>query len=631
MYKLFINRGIYGVLIVLITAGLSFSQNRYNFDFQEKWEWVDLMIDNQCSLFGVIEQLKFLRDEYDINTGRLLFRELAKLDSLNQLNDFSKVIENDISVNRDYFRKQFSLFTGNINLADNFGGIVKAAVILTELRNSFNEENKLFADRTYLIKPAEQIPTEMKLSFDFSNADYLLSILKNPLSESDFKSLYESENINNITGNFKNKVISKEEFINCIKEVNNNDPLNNIYIICNPLAYLTLGNVRNNIENYEKTVNEIKNVQQNIFMNCAYLLSQFFPPNIIITNKINLLFGSRIAGWRGSNNEIQLDLNRFGNNYDLFTKYLTRELFYDVKNATQLNTIDYLYSNEDTILIKLIEEVYDNGISNYLAPILQANRPQSLLEKDFALFKRTYKAIIEKKPTEIIDSLFCIGSKEMYFHSMGTQMAYSLDVYLGRNSIRNALMYGPLFFFKEYMEAYNLDDTKIRSVFRLPKDFEKKLESMNRSVSYDMMRDVINIKLNSSDTAAINPSVRNLFKKYKDRKDIWYLNLLTGKLYINKGFFSESLPYIINSYTGIISREKFSKDIGNLYFTNSAYKESVEMFNRCISYSAEKPDYFLKRGISYYNLGEYDKSKTDFEKVISLDPENNLAKDYLSK
>ena len=397
MSKAFVNSIIYGLLIVLISANSGFSQNRYNFNFDEKWEWVDLMIDEQCSLYGVLEQLKFLRDEYDINTGRLLFRELSKLDNLNHLNLLTSIIERDVSVNREYFKKQFSPYIGNISYEENFGGIIRAAVILTELRNSFNEENKLFTDRNYLIKPAEQISSDMKLSFNYSNAEFLLSTFRSPLTETDYKSLYESDIINNIISNFYKDGISKDEFINCIREVSSNEPLINIYIICNPLAFMSFGNVRNNIDDYSATLNVIKKEEQNIIENCAYLLSQFFPSNIIITNNIDLLYGSRIIGWRGKDNEIQLDLNRFGNNYELFTKYLTRELFFDVKNATQLNTIDYLYSNEDTILIKLIEEVYDNGISNYLAPILQANRPSSLLEKDFSLFKRTYKAIIDRE------------------------------------------------------------------------------------------------------------------------------------------------------------------------------------------------------------------------------------------
>ena len=316
--------------------------------------------------------------------------------------------------------------------------------------------------------------------------------------------------------------------------------------------------------------------------------------NIIVDRDVNLTYGTRVCGWKGNNKEILLDLSRFGDNYDLLTKYLTRELFYDVKKGAQLDVIKYLYSNEDTLLIKLIEEVYDNGISNYLAPILQANRPSALLEKDFTLFRKTYKSITEKKPYAFIDSLFTIGSSEMYYHSMGTQMTYSIDVYLGRNSVRNALLLGPLYFFKEYIETYNNNDSKIRKIFHFTKEFEDKINILNKSISYDMLRDMVDIKLTMDDTTKMNPGVRNLQKKYRERNDVWFLNLLIGKLYFDKGFYPESLRYFINSLTGITSREKFVKEIGEEYYNKSSFKESIEMFNKYVAFSLGSPDSYLK-------------------------------------
>jgi len=394
---------------------------------------------------------------------------------------------------------------------------------------------------------------------------------------------------------------------------------------------MSLGWVNEYNKEFSSTLSIVKNEKQNIIFSCAYMFSQFFPSNIIVDRDVNLTYGTRVCGWKGNNKEILLDLSRFGDNYDLLTKYLTRELFSDVKNGAQLDVINYLYSNEDTLLIKLIEEVYDNGVSNYLAPILQANRPSALLEKDFILFRNTYKAITSKKPYAVIDSMFNIGSAEMYYHSMGTQMTYSIDVFLGRTSVRNSLLFGPLYFFKQYIDTYKNNDSKIRKVFHLTKEFEEKIETLNRSISYDMLRDMVDIKLTSDDTTKINPKIRSELKKFKDRKDLWYLNLLIGKLYLDKDLFPESLPYFMNSLTGIISREKFVKDIGMEYFTQSAFKESIEMFNKYITFSHDAPDSYLKRGLAYYNLGDFDNAKLDFEKVISLDPENNLAKDYLNK
>jgi tetratricopeptide (TPR) repeat protein len=214
---------------------------------------------------------------------------------------------------------------------------------------------------------------------------------------------------------------------------------------------------------------------------------------------------------------------------------------------------------------------------------------------------------------------------------MGTQMTYSIDVYLGRNSVRNSLLLGPLYFFKQYIETYNNNDSKIRKVFHFTKDFEDKIYFLNQSISYDMLRELVDIKIMIDDTVNLNPAVRNVIKKYKDRKDTWYLNLLIGKLYFDNDFYTESLPYFLNSLPGITRREKFVKDIGEEYFEKASFKESLEMFNKYIALSLGSSDSYLKRGLVLYNLGDYENAKADFEKAISLDPENNLAKDYLNK
>jgi len=623
---------IVGVLLfVLFTSVHSIAQNKYNFDFEQNWEWIDLLLSDQCQMFGVSEQIKFLRDEQNINEGRKLFRELSKLDSLNQLRFLPEIIKSDLLINRPLFTKLITPVAESIDYSDNFGGIVKAAVKLTELRNSFQEENKPFDKRDYLLKTTEQRPTEMNLNFISRDAEFILNNLSAHLTEEDYNSFYGSEEVTAYLALFKNSCITKEELINCFRQVKKNDPLTNIYIICNPLSFMSLGWVNEYHNEFSSTLSIIKNKNKDIIYSCAYLLAQFFPSNIVVNRDVNLTYGTRVCGWKGNNKEILLDLSRFGDNYELLTRYLTRELFNDVKNGTQLDVIKYLYNNDDTLFIKLIEEVYDNGISNYLAPILQANRPSALLEKDFALFRKTYKSITDKKPYAYIDSLFTIGSAEMYYHSMGTQMTYSIDVYLGRNSVRNALMFGPLYFFKQYIETYNNNDSKIRKVFHLTGDFENKIEALNHSISYDMLRDMVDIKLTTEDTSKINPAVANLLKKYKQRYDIWYLNLLIGKLYFDKGYFAESLPYFLNSLPGIASRGKFVKEVGEDYFKKASFRESIEMFNKYIAFSYGTPDSYLKRGISYYNMGELDSARTDFEKVISLDPENILAKDYLTK
>ena len=114
---------IVGILLfVLFTSIHSFAQNKYNFDFEQNWEWIDLLLSEQCQMFGVSEQVKFLRDEQDINEGRKLFRELTKLDSLNQLRLLPDIIKSDLQINRALFTKLIIPVAESVDYSDNFGG-----------------------------------------------------------------------------------------------------------------------------------------------------------------------------------------------------------------------------------------------------------------------------------------------------------------------------------------------------------------------------------------------------------------------------------------------------------------------------------------------------------------------------
>ena len=50
------------IFLVVLSSVSSFAQNKYNFNFEQNWEWVDLMLSEQCQMFGVLEQVKYLRD-----------------------------------------------------------------------------------------------------------------------------------------------------------------------------------------------------------------------------------------------------------------------------------------------------------------------------------------------------------------------------------------------------------------------------------------------------------------------------------------------------------------------------------------------------------------------------------------
>ncbi len=616
------------VSLLFLFIADTFAQNRYNFDFEKDWDWVDLLIDDQSRLFQVQEQIKYLRDEFRIEEGRILFRELAKLDSLNQLRDLPEVINEDIAKNRGRFFEIYLPAMKDVDFSETFGGIVRAAVLLANIRDNFGEEKKPFGDRKFIIKSTELKKTNVQITFNYNAADAILDALTRGADENELVSIPEMKFL---MENFDNKCVTRDDLINCFKQVRRNDPLTKLYILSNPLAFMCFGYVEQFSDEYRKSLALIKREEQNILENSAYLLSLYFPENIDFKNSVYMFYGSRNCGWRYRDNSILMDLSRFGDDYELLTKYLTRELFFDERDDIQLNVMKYLYTGADTTIYNLLDEVYSNGVSNYIAPILLSNRPSALLEKDFILFRKTMKAIDEKAMQEVIDSMFAIGVNEMYFHSMGAQMAYCIDVYSGRDALKHTLLFGPLYFFQKYIDTYLLDDSPIRKVFRLPSNVEAKILNMNRSISYDMLADIVNIKVNNSDTTNINPAVRKVFGKYKSRRDNWFLNLITGKLYLDRGFYSESLEYFLYSMQGIIDRAKFVRDIGDTYFDNKAYKESVKMYEKYVTYSGGTVESHLKLGAAYFESGDIDKAKTEFETVIQMDPDNSKAKEYLLK
>lgn len=616
------------VSLLFLFIADTFAQNRYNFDFEKDWDWVDLLIDDQSRLFQVQEQIKYLRDEFRIEEGRILFRELAKLDSLNQLRDLPEVINEDIAKNRGRFFEIYLPAMKDVDFSETFGGIVRAAVLLANIRDNFGEEKKPFGDRKFIVKSTELKKTNVQITFNYNAADAILDALTRGADENELVSIPEMKFL---MENFDNKCVTRDDLINCFKQVRRNDPLTKLYILSNPLAFMCFGYVEQFSDEYRKSLALIKREEQNILENSAYLLSLFFPENIDFKNSVYMFYGSRNCGWRYRDNSILMDLSRFGDDYELLTKYLTRELFFDERDDIQINVMKYLYTGEDTLIYNLLDEVYSNGVSNYIAPILLSNRPSALLEKDFILFRKTIKAIDEKAMQEVIDSMFAIGVNEMYFHSMGAQMAYCIDVYSGRDALKHSLLFGPLYFFQKYIDTYLLDDSPIRRVFRLPSNVEAKILNMNRSISYDMLVDIVNIKVNNSDTTNINPEVRKVFSKYKSRRDNWFLNLITGKLYLDRGFYSESLEYFMYSMQGIIDRAKFVRDIGDTYFDNKAYKESVKMYEKYVTYSGGTVESHSKLGAAYFESGDIDKAKTEFETVIKMDPDNSKAKEYLLK
>jgi len=616
-------------LISFFTNTSLISQDKYGFNFEKDWDWGELLADNQTALFGVQKEIIFLRDEFEIQEGRKLLSSISKLDSLNQIKNLDIIATKDLEKNTSKFLKFFYQDTCHIDFADNFAGLIRAAVYIANLRNKFAEEKKLFSSNLFAPRNIPKVNATFLINTEFSYAEIILKILKNNYSDNEIRDKLKPLFHNEILSN--NNCIDSETLVTFLKEVKDNKPLTNIYIIANPVSFFCLGLVNNYLKEFENSLIEIKNEEENIFAYSAYLLSFIFKEGLKLNNNVNYFYGNRNCEWRNNKNEIIFDLSRFGNNYDLFAKYLTRELLFDGKRIVQIDVFKYLYSKNDLLFLNLFEKVYENGIANFIAPIVFDNRPSALLEKDFQLFKRTFRTINENKPNFVIDSLMNIGINESYFSSMGSQMSYSIDVKLGRNSLQRSLYLGALYFMKEYIDVYNLEENGIRSVFRLSNEIESKITNMNSKINYNMLEDMIKIKSSELDSSIILSKTKELFIKYKNDKDLWFLHLLAGKVLMEKNLYASSLSHILYSLQGITDKNEFCSEIGTEYYNSKYYKEAIEMFTKYITYSNGTTEAYNKRGMAYYENGNYDLAKTDFEKVISIEPDNQTAKEYLQK
>ncbi|MCX6163663.1 MAG: hypothetical protein NTU73_02185, partial [Ignavibacteriae bacterium] len=152
-----------------------------------------------------------------------------------------------------------------------------------------------------------------------------------------------------------------------LKLSKNKKPLVEIYKLLNPYGFGGLGFVSTHIGEFKNIIRTLDISQGKLKFYIINLLSQFFPKGAWLEANVNFLFGN----FDNNNNEylekLLVNMCVFGDDYEYLSRYLTRRLFIYEKYNTQLDIFPYLFMNEDTLILKLMTEVYDGGISNYMA------------------------------------------------------------------------------------------------------------------------------------------------------------------------------------------------------------------------------------------------------------------------
>lgn len=634
---------IYPVIsaILFLFVNISSSQVNYEFDFNKKWEWFDLYSSAPAISNQLVKPIQEISKEWSIDEARNLFKYLTKLDSINEILNLQQVIDSDSNANKYQWKYNTARELKYFNEPQTFRGLISAATVITKIKKSFFPERKLFANRDFYIKITDKIDTASHIYYNLTGAADIYNLcITNEVTSKELNTIDTSSVLKEF---FKKKSIynNKELFIRFLELSKNKQPLYLIYMLINPYSYGGLGYATAHQVEFRNVINTINKFQKNLKFYTINLLSQFFPYGAWLEANVLFLFGN-LEEKMGKNSlstseeyqeKLLVNLAMIGDDYEYLAKYMTRRLFIYERYNTQIDVFPYVFSNEDTLIFQLMNEVYEGGISNYMAPILEDNRPLSLLEIDFFHFKATTNAILYKKKKSVIDSLVKAGFDGRFlFYTMGAQMAYSIDRTLGRTALTEALIYGPLEFFKTYIDAYEADKKNITDKFQFNSDMEKKIYKMKEKIPKDIYKVMFDMNVKYKDPAPIPGELERIKKKYiGDKEDSFYFYLIGAQLLFDNDFFSKSLEYYSKVLNELPDKNNVTRRLGMAYYGKGAYAQSVEILNYYAKFSPLSADPYLLRGKAYYMLNNFEKAKEDLEKVLQINSSSEEAKQILEQ
>ena len=628
-------------LVIFFSALNLRAQINYEFDFNKKWEWFELYSSQPAISNQLIKTIQELSNEWSIEEGRNLFKYLTKLDSINEILNLPKVIDTDSNASKNIWKYYAANELKYFSEPETFRGLIMAAVVITKIKKDIFPERRIFSNKNFYIKITDKIDTASHIYFNFSGATEIYNLCAaNNIGDREINTIDTSEAMQ-VLFKKNNPYFTRDLLINFLVLSKNKSPVYEIYKLLNPFSYGGIGFAAAHMTEFRNVVLTINKQRENLKFYSINLLSQFFPKDAWLEANVFFLFGNLVD--RVNKNAIStseeyqekllVNLNTIGDDYEYLARYLTRRLFIYEKYNTQLDIHQYLFANEDTLIFQLMNEVYDGGISNYMAPILEDNRPLSLLEIDFFHFKATTNAILYKKKKTVVDSLLKAGfSGRFLFYTMGAQMAYTIDRTLGRTALVNALIYGPLEFFKIYIDAYEADKKQITDKFRFSEDFEEKVYAMRNKVSNKIYRVMYDMNVKYKDPTPIPGELEKMKIKYtKDKEDSFFYYLIGAQLLFDNEFYPKSFEMYAKVINELPERKNVSRRLGLAYYGKGAFTQAADMFGFYLKFSQNSEDAYLLRGKSYFMAKDYAKAKEDLEKVLLVNSFNEEAKNLLEQ
>jgi hypothetical protein len=186
-----------------------------------------------------------------------------------------------------------------------------------------------------------------------------------------------------------------------------------------------------------------------------------------------------------------------------------------------------------------------------------------MLEKDFAYFNKSVTAIEKKYKKTVIDSLVHTGFTGLTpYYTMGMQVANYIDRFSGKESLRNSILLGPIYFFNAYIGAYEQDTKQIHKIFKFNSYFEKKIVEWSASSNYEIEQDLLGIQKYHSDTAKFFSEIRKLNDKY--RSNLFIFNLMTGEMLSKFNYYPFALSFLKKSQPYVPNQDEIKRKISEI-------------------------------------------------------------------
>lgn len=614
------------IFIFAFSISSLISQPKYNFDFNKDWDWVELRYGGYELTSDANAILDKLMLSMNISDARILFKALSQLDSVNYVKKISEISEYDLPENREIYRARIDSVFKDFYVQNTLSGLVYAVELIDALKNKEEFSGKQFTEKELHLNIADTTGIRIDMRFNYDKAITMLDMLdKSLVTKSDiinFAELYVETN----------EIYNPDSIAVIFNHAINNSPLFTIYKWIFPLSFKYLGGVSLYKEKIRDVLNIIQSKEDVLRIDIQNRLFVFLPKYINYNYVVEFVLGTNLFPEKENGNKIPLNIEFFGDNYEQITKYITRKLFRQGREQVTLNIFHHIYTGKDSLLFIAMNSVQEGGMLNYIAPLSIENRPSSLLEKDFMHFRRTVKEIEKGKDKKLIDTLLRNGMYgNLLFHTMGTQMTFSIDKVIGKKALKNSLILGPANFFKSYIEAYYEDKKNIREIFRFTPEFEKKIDLMNDKVPEYLFSEVVEIKSKSGklrDTAKANfvsREIQKVLKKFSYDRNSDILNLLISKLFFDIGYYDQSLVYFLKTLPFLRDKQRSLKLEIYDHISKSQYSTALTLSNEYIKLFSESDDSYLTRAEIFYNMGETENSIIDLEKTLTINPNNEKA------